>query len=75
MHISLGFGKSSRPNFSSDSIEAEAQFVKSIEAWRVAMKLEKLILLGHSLGGFLACSYSIRFPNPYVFRRILLLKE
>jgi len=60
----LGFGSSSRPVFSADAVEAEEQFVKSIEAWRNAMKIEKFILLGHSLGAFLATSYSIKFPDP-----------
>lgn len=59
----LGFGRSSRPKFSSDPVEAESQFVESIEDWRSQVKLEKMILLGHSLGGFLAASYAIRYPN------------
>lgn len=37
--------------------------VKSIEEWRKEMKLEKFILLGHSMGGFLATSYSISYPD------------
>ncbi|XP_049815076.1 1-acylglycerol-3-phosphate O-acyltransferase ABHD5 isoform X2 [Schistocerca nitens] len=59
----LGFGRSSRPNFSSDALEAEQQFVRSVEEWRREMKLEKMILLGHSMGGFLAASYSLTYPN------------
>ncbi|XP_018580013.1 1-acylglycerol-3-phosphate O-acyltransferase ABHD5 [Anoplophora glabripennis] len=59
----LGFGRSSRPNFSSDSSEAEKQMVKSIEEWRKEMKLNDMIILGHSMGGFLAASYSISYPN------------
>lgn len=59
----LGFGRSSRPNFSSDSLEAEKQMVKSIEEWRKEMKLNNFILLGHSMGGFLAASYAISYPD------------
>ncbi|EEB12421.1 Abhydrolase domain-containing protein, putative [Pediculus humanus corporis] len=59
----LGFGRSSRPLFSSDGLEAEQQLVRSIEAWRKEMKLEKMILLGHSMGGFLAASYAIKYPD------------
>ncbi|KAJ8664527.1 hypothetical protein QAD02_006189 [Eretmocerus hayati] len=59
----LGFGRSSRPNFSKDALEAESQLVTSIEQWREQMKLEKFILLGHSLGGYLAMSYSIKYPE------------
>ncbi|KAM8869700.1 1-acylglycerol-3-phosphate O-acyltransferase ABHD5 [Spinachia spinachia] len=59
----LGFGQSSRPPFSMDACEAEDQFVESIEQWRAEMGLESMILLGHNLGGFLAVSYSIKYPG------------
>lgn len=42
----LGFGKSSRPNFSTDPDEIENQYVTSLEEWRKVMKIEKMILLG-----------------------------
>ncbi|XP_065166576.1 (Lyso)-N-acylphosphatidylethanolamine lipase isoform X3 [Atheta coriaria] len=59
----LGFGRSSRPCFSNDAMEAEVQLVRSIEEWRKEMKLEKFVLLGHSMGGFLAASYAISHPE------------
>ncbi|XP_039973082.1 1-acylglycerol-3-phosphate O-acyltransferase ABHD5 isoform X2 [Xiphias gladius] len=59
----LGFGQSSRPLFSSDPQEAEDQFVESIEQWRAKLGLESMILLGHNLGGYLAVSYSIKYPG------------
>lgn len=59
----LGFGRSSRPSFSGDALEAEQQMVQSIEEWRKEMKLDKVVLLGHSLGGFLAAAYSISHPQ------------
>ncbi|KAJ3637743.1 hypothetical protein MTP99_001178 [Tenebrio molitor] len=59
----LGFGRSTRPTFSTDAMEAERQMVKSIEEWRKEMKLESFVLLGHSMGGFLAASYAISYPN------------
>uniref|UniRef100_A0A7N8YED3 1-acylglycerol-3-phosphate O-acyltransferase ABHD5 n=1 Tax=Mastacembelus armatus TaxID=205130 RepID=A0A7N8YED3_9TELE len=59
----LGFGQSSRPLFSSDASEAEDQFVESIEQWRAKMGLESMILLGHNLGGYLAVSYAIKYPE------------
>lgn len=58
----LGFGRSSRPQLSSDPEEAEEQFVDSIEQWREKLGLDKFVLLGHSLGGYLASSYTIKYP-------------
>jgi abhydrolase domain-containing protein 4 len=68
----LGFGRSSRPKFSSNPIEAENQFVDSIEGWRKEMKLDKIILLGHSFGGYLATLYSIKYP---MFVKALILAD
>lgn len=59
----LGFGRSSRPIFPSDPAKAEEQFVNSIEQWRESVGLENMILLGHSLGGYLATSYAIQYPS------------
>lgn len=59
----LGFGRSSRPRLSTDALEAEFQFVQSLEEWRAQMGLDRFVLLGHSMGGFLACSYALRFPE------------
>ncbi|CAJ1061385.1 -acylglycerol-3-phosphate O-acyltransferase ABHD5 isoform X1 [Xyrichtys novacula] len=59
----LGFGQSSRPQFSTVTQEAEEQFVESIEQWRAKIGLESMILLGHNLGGYLAVSYSIKYPH------------
>ena len=59
----LGFGRSSRPYFSSEADVAEAEFVESIESWRKELGLEKFILLGHSLGGFITCSYALQYPE------------
>ncbi|KAJ6652383.1 hypothetical protein lerEdw1_011613 [Lerista edwardsae] len=59
----LGFGRSSRPNFPQDAQGAEEEFVSSIEAWRREMGIPRMILLGHSLGGFLAASYSLQHPE------------
>lgn len=59
----LGFGRSSRPKFSVDALEAEKQFADAIEKYRIAMGLKEFILLGHSLGGFLCASYALSYPQ------------
>lgn len=59
----LGFGRSSRPVFTSDAKIAEEQLVKSIEEWRREMNIQQMILLGHSMGGFLATSYTMTYPD------------
>ncbi|CAG9858495.1 unnamed protein product [Phyllotreta striolata] len=59
----LGFGRSSRPNFSTNSQEAEQQLVRAVEEWRKELKLKEFILLGHSMGGFLAASYALSYPD------------
>lgn len=63
LSFDLGFGRSSRPVFSSDAMGAEREFVDAIEEWRKEVQLERFNLMGHSMGGFLATSYAIRFPS------------
>lgn len=58
-----GFGQSSRPLFSTDPKEAEDQFIMYIEAWRAKMKLEKMIMIGHSMGSFLVVTYAMKYPR------------
>ncbi|KAJ8960138.1 hypothetical protein NQ318_003857 [Aromia moschata] len=38
----LGFGRSSRPNFSSDGAQAEQQMIKSIEEWAQGDEVERI---------------------------------
>lgn len=59
----LGFGRSSRPEFAKDAMIAEKQLVKSIDEWRKETGLQEMILLGHSMGGFLATSYALSYPD------------
>jgi cardiolipin-specific phospholipase len=63
-------GNSSRPPFKIHSkdkegkvIEAENFFIDALEEWRKARKIERFTLLGHSLGGYLAVSYALKYPG------------
>ena len=66
----LGMGRSSRPNFRIHAkdkqgkiTEAENWFVDSLEEWRQERKIEKFTLLGHSLGGYMAVAYALKYPG------------
>ena len=59
----LGFGRSSRFSFSDDPIKAESQFIEAIETWRIKMNLTKIILLGHSFGGYLSTLYAMKYSE------------
>lgn len=66
----LGMGNSSRPTFKISAkekqdkvIEAENFFIDALEEWRKARKIERFTLLGHSLGGYLAVSYALKYPG------------
>ncbi|KAL5970207.1 Lyso N-acylphosphatidylethanolamine lipase [Taenia solium] len=62
----LGFGRSSRPPFPEAAEEVEDKFVEIIEEWRKNIRLDKFILLGHSMGGFIAASYALSHPERVV---------
>ena len=58
-----GFGRSTRVPFSHNAERAESEMVEHLETWRRVVGVERFILLGHSLGAFLACSYAICYPS------------
>lgn len=55
-----GFARSSRCKFSSSVEKAEEEFVECIERWRMKVGLEKMILVGHSFGGYLSLCYALK---------------
>ena len=66
----LGMGRSSRPPFKVHTkdrrgsiTEAENWFIDALEEWRVQKKIERFTLLGHSLGGYLAVAYALKYPG------------
>jgi cardiolipin-specific phospholipase len=76
----LGMGRSARVPFTVKArrddtdarvAEAEAFFVDSLEQWRVRMGLERMQLVGHSLGGYLSVAYALKYPSR-VERLVLL---
>eukprot|EP00698_Gefionella_okellyi_P008520 TRINITY_DN2112_c0_g1_i1.p1 TRINITY_DN2112_c0_g1~~TRINITY_DN2112_c0_g1_i1.p1 ORF type:complete len:354 (+),score=26.20 TRINITY_DN2112_c0_g1_i1:52-1113(+) len=67
----LGFGQSSRPSFrGSSAADGRDFFVNSLEEWRQAVGLNKFVLLGHSLGGYICTEYSLKYSQ-HVDRLIL----
>ncbi|KAL8651961.1 MAG: hypothetical protein Q9226_004470 [Calogaya cf. arnoldii] len=66
----LGMGRSSRPPFrvhakdrQKSITEAEDWFVDALEEWRVKRKIDRFTLLGHSLGGYMAVAYALKYPG------------
>jgi cardiolipin-specific phospholipase len=66
----LGMGNSARPPFRIQAkepkekiAEAEGWFIDALEEWRKVRNIEKFTLLGHSLGGYLAVSYALKYPG------------
>lgn len=66
----LGMGRSSRPPFRLKSktreqqiSEAEDWFIDSLEEWRVKRNIDKMTLMGHSMGGYMAVCYALKYPG------------
>ena len=66
----LGMGRSSRPPFKIHATdkagkirEAEEWFIDALEEWRIKRGLDRFTLLGHSLGGYLATAYTLKYPG------------
>lgn len=66
----LGMGRSSRPPFRIHAKdkegkirEAESWFIDALEEWRIKKGIDKMTLLGHSLGGYMAVCYALKYPG------------
>lgn len=70
----LGYGLSSRPRFDhlmngnkkndvSYLRSAEDFFVESLEQWREKNNIKKMILAGHSKGGYISVAYCEKYPQ------------
>lgn len=63
-------GRSSRPAFRIHAkdrqgkiTEAENWFIDALEDWRVERKIERFTLMGHSMGGYMAVAYALKYPG------------
>ncbi|KAM9996337.1 hypothetical protein ACTFIY_002530 [Dictyostelium cf. discoideum] len=61
----LGFGRSSRPDpeLIKSIDDAEKLWCDSIYEWSKELGLKKFNLVGHSLGGYVAATYSMKYPE------------
>ena len=66
----LGMGRSSRPPFRIHAKdrqgkinEAENWFIDALEEWRIKKGIDRFTLLGHSLGGYMAVAYALKYPG------------
>ncbi|KAI7903284.1 Alpha/Beta hydrolase protein [Cokeromyces recurvatus] len=68
----LGMGNSSRPKWTiskasnqtwDDIVQVEDHFVESLESWRTKVGIDKMTLMGHSLGGYFATCYALKYPE------------
>ncbi|TVY34026.1 putative cardiolipin-specific deacylase, mitochondrial [Lachnellula subtilissima] len=66
----LGMGRSSRPPFKVHAkdqagkiSEAENWFIDALEEWRILKKIDTFTLLGHSMGGYMAVAYALKYPG------------
>ncbi|KAG9984470.1 alpha/beta-hydrolase, partial [Aureobasidium melanogenum] len=66
----LGMGRSSRPPFKIHAKdrqgkieEAENWFIDALEEWRIKKGIDRFTLLGHSMGGYMAVAYALKYPG------------
>jgi abhydrolase domain-containing protein 5 len=60
----LGTGLSGRPRFTAKTTaEAESFFINSLEKWRAAAGIDKMVLVGHSMGGYISAAYALEYPE------------
>ncbi|KAI9830925.1 MAG: hypothetical protein M1819_005307 [Sarea resinae] len=66
----LGMGRSSRPPFrvhakdpTGKITEAENWFIDALEEWRIKKQIDRFTLMGHSMGGYMAVAYALKYPG------------
>ena len=63
-----GFGLSDRNKLGKSPTQVENNWTDSIDQWRQKMGLDKIVLIGHSMGGYLAAVYLMGYPQERFFR-------
>lgn len=60
-----GSGRSTRPPFPrGEGVDAcENFFVERLEAWRRSLGINRMVLVGHSFGGYFSACYTMRYPE------------
>lgn len=58
-----GFAMSSRLSFPTSPLECRDFIITLVDKWRMAMNIEKFILLGHSYGGHISAAYAVKYPK------------
>lgn len=66
----LGMGRSSRPPFKLPTKDkqqsitaAEDWFIDALEEWRIKKNIDRFTLMGHSMGGYMAVAYALKYPG------------
>lgn len=68
----LGWGRSSRPHVKVDSADCAVEwYVRSLHGALSKMNLGKILLVGHSLGGYVSLEYTRRYPE--AVRNLILI--
>ena len=65
-----GFGLSDRNKLGKNPTQVENNWTDSIDQWRQKMSLDKIILIGHSMGGYLAAVYLMRYSQERFSRHV-----
>ena len=59
-----GAGLSGRPTYEPDDHDSARDFlVDGLEAWRAKEGVDRIVLLGHSMGGLISAHYASRYPE------------
>lgn len=59
----LGWGRSDRPVFEGKIESMLEWYLETLERWRINMGISDFVLVGHSLGAYLAATYANRFQE------------